>query len=118
MWTSGGGVNTNNVGQPAEGTFDWLLRVGTPWGPAHSDGMQGAPLPEYAITAAEQGTVMQWTVDTREAGFAFDAIVFSTNANLTNAQLDALVGVPEPGSLVLLGLGLSSLLAVRNRRSS
>ena len=112
MWTSNGVDDINNVGQPADGTFDWLLHTGTPWGAGPQ------PLPEYTVTGAEQGTVMQWTVDTREAGIALDAIIFSTNPNLTIAQLDALAGVPEPGSIVLLGLGLSSLLAFRNRRSS
>ncbi len=113
MWMSNGVDDINNVGQPAEGTFDWIKSSGKPWGA----GPQARTT--YAITAAEMGTVMQWSMDTREAGIALDAIIFSTNPNLSIAQLDALAGVvPEPGSIVLLGLGLSSLLAFRNRRSS
>ena len=113
LWSNGSGLNEANTGIPTEGTFDWWIHQGPNWA-------AGGPLdlPVYNVTAADEGIVLNYTLDTREAGVAIDTIIFSTNLNLTPSELDALSGVPEPGSLVLMGLGLASLLGVRKRRRS
>ncbi len=111
LWSNGSGLNEANTGIPTEGTFDWWIHQGPNWA-------AGGPLdlPVYSVQAADEGIVLNYTLDTREAGIAIDTIIFSTNRDLTPGQLDALAGVPEPGSLVLMGLGLAGLLGVRKRR--
>ncbi len=45
----------------------------------------------YEVGAAEVGSVVVFTMGTREAGMIFDRFIFSTVPDLTAAQLDALV---------------------------
>ncbi len=115
IWSNGPGTADANVGIPTEGTFDWWIKQGPNWAAG------GPPnRPVFNVKAADEGIVLNYTLDTREAGIAIDTIIFSTNLDLTPSQLNALagVGVPEPSSLALIGLGMASLMNVRKRRRS
>ena len=107
LWASQSGVGAN-TGNPADGVFDWWINNGPGNGPT--------PKPLYTITGAELGNVLQWTLDTREAGMTIDAFVLSTNANLSLAELNSLVGIPEPSTMALCALGVMGLFNLRRRK--
>lgn len=51
----------------------------------------------------------------REDGLLIDAFVLSTDSNLSDTELDAVI--PEPATLALLGLGGAVMLSGRKRRA-
>lgn len=75
-------TSSNDINAPANGVYDWRTEATT-----------------YTVTAAEvaAGVPLILTIGTREAGFTLDRWVFSTDAALTDAALDAL---PNSGAKV------------------
>jgi hypothetical protein len=106
---------TNNVSAPQDTTFIATQEDGTAETPANP--------PSFTVTAANVGSVLSFTIQTRESDINLDRFIFSTQpidvTNGSTAAFDAIlnspvVPVPEPGSagLVLLA-GLAGLAAHR-----
>ncbi len=66
--------DSNNKTAPADNAFTW----------------QKEPTATYTVGAGELAAPVTFTIGSREAGMALDRIVFSTEASLTDVQLDAL----------------------------
>ncbi len=60
----------------------------------------------YTVDAADIDQVLSIEIQTRENGTALDYFILSTNGSLSDAELDQLMAVPEPSSLLLLLGGL------------
>ena len=75
----------------------------------------------YTINVAQLGEARTLTLGTREPGLVIDRIVFTPLGGLTATELDALPNsqlgssTPEPGTVMLLGLGVLGLLKRRRR---
>src|SRR6185503_12081328 len=70
-------VSGSNAGSaPTDNVFDWTREADTA---------------TYEVGQAQLGTPLIFTIGTREAGMTFDRFIFSTDGNLTDAQLDALI---------------------------
>ena len=61
--------------------------------------------------------VQTFVIGGRENGLRLDAFVFSTEANLTAAQLNTIAGVPEPTSVLLGAMGLLGLASRRRKQA-
>ena len=82
-----------------EGTFKWEkaeLRTRRP-------GVEYPLGTVYTVASEDIGEVFTIEIKTREAGTTLDYFIFSTNGSLSDAELDQLMAVPEPSSLLLLG---------------
>ncbi len=68
-------TTSNDTTAPANNTYAWRREPDTQ---------------TYAVAVGDLAAPVTFTMGTREAGMSFDRFVFSTNPNLTPAELDAL----------------------------
>ncbi|QNN20863.1 PEP-CTERM sorting domain-containing protein [Planctomycetales bacterium ZRK34] len=66
------------------------------------------------VDPGDLGNTLSFYMTPRESGISIDYLLFSTDDNLTNAQLNLLV--PEPATFSVMGLGMFAL-AMRRRRA-
>lgn len=68
------------------------------------------------MTAVSGGSISSQVVGPQQISLSFSALSFSAPFESFTLQLGGVPAVPEPGSLVLLGLGLAVLAAASRRR--
>ena len=96
-----------------EGTYRWQqIRVREP--NEEDSGYHFIDKP-FEVLASDLNQSMTFQIGSRESGASIDYVLFSTNSSLSDVELDQLMAVPEPSSLVLLIVGLV-LIAGRLRR--
>ena len=94
---------TNNIGFPQSNTYNATLEDGTAETPANP--------PNFTVSAAQVGSVLTFTIQTRESDMFLDRFIFSTQPiDVTNGSTTAfdafpnspVSAVPEPGSATLV----------------
>ena len=64
-----------------------------------------------------QNDTLVWTAtDSSASNFTFDMIALGVGNTSADYQIDNVIAIPEPGTLVLVGIALGSLLFFRRRR--
>jgi len=94
-----------------EGTFRWAKVTGR-----NASGSGPRQDRVYNVMAGDVGIPMTMNIGNRERGLALDMFVLSTINNLTDAQLNQFVIVPEPSGALILSAALSGLAFFRRRR--
>ena len=107
---------TNNIGFPQSNTCNATLEDGTAETPTN--------LPNFAVSAAQVGSVLAFTIQTRESDMFLDRFIFSsqtinvTGGSTTDFDLipnSPVVVVPEPRSAGLVLLAGMVCFAARRR---
>ncbi len=96
-----------------EGTYRWQqIQVRVP----DTNPQEFTDLP-FEILSSDLNQPVTFQIGTREGGVSVDYILFSTNDVLSDSELDQLMAVPEPSSMMLLAVGLAVAAGCFRRRA-
>jgi hypothetical protein len=84
---------------------------------ANGIGVDSQP-PDAALTAiATYHLIVDWTLQSAAAGGTLESAGYTIHVTTSAAPLTGAVALPEPGSLVLLGVGLAAIATLSRRRT-